>query len=54
MAAVLETNNVNLGLQENMVNTMRSRGVRKLMAAVMQSMAGQAAAAANAQAVVVE
>ncbi len=54
LAAVLETNNVNLGLKENMIKTMRSRAVRKLMAAVMQSMAGQAAAAANAQAVVVE
>ena len=54
LAAVLEKNNVNLGLKENMVKTMRSRAVRKLMAAVMQSMASQAVAAANAQAVVVE
>lgn len=54
LAAVLEKNNVNLGLKENMVKTMRSKAVRKLMAAVMQSMASQAAAAANAQAVVVE
>jgi hypothetical protein len=45
---VLATNNVNEGLRKTMVNTMRSRAARKLMAAVMQSMAGQAAAAANA------
>lgn len=44
---VLAANNVNEGLSTNMVNTMRSRAAQKLMAAVMQSMAGQAAAAAN-------
>jgi len=48
LAEVLEANNVNEGLSKNMVNTMRSRAAQKLMAAVMQSMAGQAAAAANA------
>jgi hypothetical protein len=49
LAEVLEANNVNEGLSINMVNTMRSRGAQKLMAAVMQSLAGQAAAAANAK-----
>jgi len=48
LAEVLAVNNVNEGLQKNMVNTMRSRGAQKLMAAMMQSLAGQAAAAANA------
>ena len=48
---VLATNNVNDGLRENMVKTMRSRAATKLMAAVMQSMAGQAAAMANPEAV---
>jgi hypothetical protein len=47
LAEVLAANNVNEGLQKNMVNTMRSRGAQKLMAAMMQSLAGQAAAAAN-------
>jgi len=46
---VLSDNNVNEGLSKNMVNTMRSRAAQKLMAAVMQSVAGQAAAAANAK-----
>ncbi|MDH5357355.1 MAG: hypothetical protein OEW63_01850 [Gammaproteobacteria bacterium] len=45
---VLVANNVNEGITETMVATMRSRAARQLMAAVMQSMAGQAAAAANA------
>ena len=45
---VLVANNVDDGLRKNMVKTMRSRAVRKLMSAVMQSMACQAAAAANA------
>lgn len=47
MKAVLEANNVNTGLTKKMVHSMRSRAARKLMAAVMQSMAGQAAAMAN-------
>jgi len=49
LADVLEANNVNKGLSKGMVGTMRSRAARKLMTAVMQSMAGQAAAAANAK-----
>ncbi len=44
---VLETNNVNQDLREGMVKTMRQRAARKLMSNVMQSLAGQAAAAAN-------
>jgi len=44
---VLETNNVNTDLREGMVKTMRQRAARKLMSNVMQSLAGQAAAAAN-------
>lgn len=47
LTAVLVANNVNAGLTKNMANTMRSRAARKLMSAVMQSMAGQAAAMAN-------
>ena len=49
LGEVLAANNVNEGLSKNMVNTMRSRAARRLMAAVMQSVAGQAAAAANAR-----
>lgn len=44
---VLEANNVNQGLREGMVKTMRQRAARKLMSNVMQSLAGQAAAAAS-------
>lgn len=47
LKAVLESNQVNVGLKEKMANTMRSRAVRKLMGAVMQSMSGQAAAMSN-------
>ena len=46
---ILTVNNVNEGLRDTMVSTMRSRAARKLRAAVMQSMAGQAAAASNAK-----
>jgi hypothetical protein len=49
LGEVLAANNVNEGISKNMVGTMRSRAARKLMSAVMQSMAGQAAAAANAK-----
>ena len=49
LAEVLAENNVNEGLSKNMVHTMRSRAARRLLAAVMQSVAGQAAAAANAR-----
>ncbi|PHS68995.1 MAG: hypothetical protein COB23_07715 [Methylophaga sp.] len=49
LAEVLLRNNVNEGLSKKMVHTMRSRAARRLMSAVMQSMAGQAAAMANAQ-----
>jgi len=45
---VLTTNNVNEGLSKTMVGKLRSKAARKLMSAVMQSMAGQASAAANA------
>lgn len=48
LALVLETNNVNDDLSKGMVKTMRQRAARKLMSAVMTSLAGQAAAAANA------
>ena len=48
LEAVLVKNNVNEGLTKNMVGSMRSKAAHKLMAAVMQSMASQAAAAANA------
>lgn len=47
---VLATNNVNDGLRQTMVGKLRSKAARKLMSAVMQSMAGQASAAANAKA----
>ncbi len=46
---VLTTNNVNEGLTKTMVGKLRSKAARKLMSAVMQSMAGQAAAAENAK-----
>jgi len=49
LSEVLTANNVNVGLNKSMVHSMRSRAARKLMAAVMQSVAGQAAAAANAK-----
>jgi hypothetical protein len=48
LAAVLAANNVDDGLRQSMVSRLRSKSATKLMAAVMQSMAGQAAAAANA------
>ena len=51
---VLVENNVNKGLRINLINTMRSRAARKLMSAMMQSMAGQAAAEANAERAVQE
>ncbi|MDC9724915.1 MAG: hypothetical protein PSN44_03205 [Gammaproteobacteria bacterium] len=47
LKATLVTNNVNEGLREGMVKTMRQRAARKLMSTIMQSRAGQAAAAAN-------
>lgn len=47
LADVLAQNNVNEGLSKKMVHTMRSRAARKLMSAMMQSIAGQAAAMAN-------
>ncbi|NOQ82022.1 MAG: hypothetical protein GQ548_05815 [Methylophaga sp.] len=48
LAATLLANNVNEGLRKGMVMTMRKRAARKLMSAVTQSLAAQAAAAANA------
>jgi len=48
LAATLLANNVNEDLRKGMVMTMRKRAARKLMSAVTQSLAGQAAAAANA------
>lgn len=48
LAEIFTANNVNEGLNKKMVSTMRSRAARKLMAAVMQSMAGQTAAMDNA------
>jgi len=47
LKATLATNNVNEDLRNGMVKTMRQRAARKLMSTLMQSMAGQAAAAAN-------
>jgi len=47
LKATLTTNNVNSDLREGMVKTMRQRAARKLMSTIMQSLAGQAAAAAN-------
>ncbi len=47
LKATLTANNVNSDLREGMVKTMRQRAARKLMSTIMQSMAGQAAAAAN-------
>jgi len=47
LKATLAANNVNPDLREGMVKTMRQRAARKLMSTIMQSMAGQAAAAAN-------
>jgi len=47
LKATLAANNVNKDLRDGMVKTMRQRAVRKLMSTIMQSMAGQAAAAAN-------
>lgn len=52
LAATLLANNVNEDLRKGMVMTMRKRAARKLMSAVTQSLAGQAAAAANAVPVV--
>lgn len=49
LAEILAANNVNEGLQKRMVSTMRSRAAQQLMGAMMQSLAGQAAAAANAK-----
>lgn len=47
LADVLAENNVNQGLAKKMVHTMRSRAARKLMSAMMQSIAGQSAAMSN-------
>jgi len=47
LKATLVANNVNTDLREGMVKTMRQRAARKLMSTIMQSLAGQAAAAAN-------
>jgi len=47
LKATLVANNVNKDLSDGMVKTMRQRAARKLMSTIMQSMAGQAAAAAN-------
>lgn len=47
LKATLAANNVNEDLREGMVKTMRQRAARKLMSTIMQSLAGQAAAAAN-------
>jgi len=47
LKATLVTNNVNSDLREGMIKTMRQRAARKLMSTIMQSLAGQAAAAAN-------
>jgi len=47
LKATLATNNVNSDLREGMIKTMRQRAARKLMSTIMQSLAGQAAAAAN-------
>ncbi|MFT7414516.1 MAG: hypothetical protein ACI9FO_001175 [Methylophagaceae bacterium] len=41
LKVVLEANNVNFGLREGMVKTIRQRSTRKLMSAVMQSQAAQ-------------
>jgi len=51
---VLTKNNVNEGLREGMVKTIRTRSARKLMSILMQSMVGQAAAAENAKAMPAE
>jgi len=47
LKATLVANKVNKDLSDGMVKTMRQRAARKLMSTIMQSMAGQAAAAAN-------
>jgi len=43
----LTVNNVNSDLRDGMIKTMRQRAARKLMSTIMQSLAGQASAAAN-------
>lgn len=47
LKATLTANNVNVDLREGMIKAMRQRASRKLLSTIMQSLAGQAAAAAN-------
>ena len=49
LMVILEDNHVTESLRIGMVKTIRTRGARKLMSNVMQTMAGQAMALENAQ-----